>query len=303
MAWSTSLPTVGIAYLAVALVGLAGLAHTFFSPLPVPVLLIHDVAEKRLPWDFWTITPAKLEEVVGVVSRLGFSTLRSDQVTAHLAGQLPAREARHGLVFTVDDGPASSGSLVGPLLARRGLTGVFFVVSGRGPPRSLSGDQVRALVAAGHEIGSHSVNHVSLTTTAWDRTTEDRFRQELAVSRQALATWSGRDVVAVAYPKGEFDATTKRLARETGYRLAFTTDPGYLEPGGDPLEIPRFQLNWDTPASAVEEFLVGPGKLRQVRLLSWTLLTLVSTIALAMAWRSSRHGSPAARAPGAGPPA
>jgi peptidoglycan/xylan/chitin deacetylase (PgdA/CDA1 family) len=97
-------------------------------------------------------------------------------------------------------------------------------------------DQARELAAAGIDVGSHTVTHRAL-----GRLSEPEVRSELVESRRVLAAELGRNVEALAYPygwPGAFDATTSRVADETGYRAAFTAGPGMNIPGA----VDRFAL-------------------------------------------------------------
>jgi peptidoglycan/xylan/chitin deacetylase (PgdA/CDA1 family) len=112
----------------------------------------------------------------------------------------------------------------------------------------LSWDQARALAGTpGMAVGSHAHSHRTLA-----RLSEAEQRAELAESRRLLEGALGRAVVALAYPygwPGAYDATTERLAREAGYRLAFTGVEGVNRPGAtDPLAVRRLTVGFaDSP--------------------------------------------------------
>ncbi len=90
-------------------------------------------------------------------------------------------------------------------------------------------DDARNLVSSGMSIGSHSQTHRALA-----RLSEDEQRFEMTASQARIAAEIQRDVFAFAYPygwPGAIDATTPRLARESGYRAAFTATEGVNAPG------------------------------------------------------------------------
>jgi peptidoglycan/xylan/chitin deacetylase (PgdA/CDA1 family) len=108
-------------------------------------------------------------------------------------------------------------------------------------------DQARALVAAGMSVGSHGVTHRALS-----RLPEDEQRAELVDSKRLLESEVGREVSALAYPygwPGAYDATTGRLARDAGYRAAFTAHEGVNLPGPtDPFALRRLGVGFaDSP--------------------------------------------------------
>lgn len=111
----------------------------------------------------------------------------------------------------------------------------------------LSWNEVQALAEAGMSIGAHTHTHRRLA--GLDPAEQSR---ELADPRRQIEQAIGRPVQALAYPfggTGAADATTRRIARESGYTLAFSLEPAVLHPGPvDPLDIPRFNiLAADTP--------------------------------------------------------
>lgn len=254
-------------YRLVAAVALVFFVRLWLHPVPVPVLLLHDVQETRKDIDFWTLHPRRFGELMDLLDRLGLKGLSLADAEAQVAGRLDRDTAARGVLITIDDGCRSAATLVGPELARRGHRGTFFVVTSWAPPEFLGPEDWKALKAAGHDVESHSVTHASLNATS----PEPRITSELSASRKALGAR------AIAYPKGDFDATTKRLTREAGYRMGFTTDTGYLVPGLDPMELPRFQLNWDTPLDWIEAYLTAPTSERRR-----TMSLLAGIIALAL---------------------
>ena len=90
----------------------------------------------------------------------------------------------------------------------------------------MSWDQVRHLAGSeiGLSIGSHAHSHNQLS-----RLDAQSQRHELALSKQILESQLGYEIQSLAYPygwPGTYDNATKSLAREMGYRLAFSSQPG-----------------------------------------------------------------------------
>jgi peptidoglycan/xylan/chitin deacetylase (PgdA/CDA1 family) len=107
-------------------------------------------------------------------------------------------------------------------------------------------DQLKALAAEGHAIGSHAHSHVALGAL------DDRdARRELSLSRTILEAAAKRPVRTVAYPygwPGAVNDRTFRLAAAVGYRIGFTAFEGVVRPGLDPLAMPRLNVGaGDTP--------------------------------------------------------
>jgi peptidoglycan/xylan/chitin deacetylase (PgdA/CDA1 family) len=107
----------------------------------------------------------------------------------------------------------------------------------------MSPDQVRALHAAGMELGAHTVNHPILAEIALSRA-----RHEMQASRARLEQITGAPVRLFAYPNGsprrDYHAEHVGLARELGFDAAVSTAWGAARAGDDLYQIPRF-TPWD----------------------------------------------------------
>jgi peptidoglycan/xylan/chitin deacetylase (PgdA/CDA1 family) len=118
--------------------------------------------------------------------------------------------------------------------------------------RALDPDEVRAL-ATGRlvTIGAHTVSHASLPLLG-----DGDQRREMAVSRTDCERWLGAQVTAFAYPFGDHDARSVRLARALGFRHACTTDPGVAVTPRERFRLPRLFVD-DWSAEELERNVVG----------------------------------------------
>lgn len=126
--------------------------------------------------------------------------------------------------------------------------GVAADVAALGRDRFMSWEQLRILGESGQDVGSHAHSHRKLS---W--LTDDEQREEFSRSKRILEAKLGREISALAYPygwPGAYDATSERLAREAGYRVAFASVPGVNRPGtADAFAINRLGIGFaDTPA-------------------------------------------------------
>jgi peptidoglycan/xylan/chitin deacetylase (PgdA/CDA1 family) len=142
---------------------------------------------------------------------------------------------KNAVVLTFDDGTDDALTRVLPALRKRGMRGTFFIVTGFvGKPGYLSWDGVRALSAAGMEIGSHSVDHARLPELPVEEA-----RKELAESKRELEKQLGHPVVLLAYPFNSVRGDVQRLAAEVGYRIAVA---GPVHGSADLLDLARIPV-------------------------------------------------------------
>jgi peptidoglycan/xylan/chitin deacetylase (PgdA/CDA1 family) len=111
------------------------------------------------------------------------------------------------------------------------------------PDLMMRRDQVRALHAAGMEIGGHTVNHPILA-----RTDDALAREEIATNRERLEEIIRAPVRLFAYPNGrprqDFEARHVRMVCELGFEAAVTTAWGTASAATPAHQLPRF-TPWD----------------------------------------------------------
>lgn len=98
--------------------------------------------------------------------------------------------------------------------------------------------QMKDLLARGHEIGSHSHSHALLP-----QCTAQELVAEIQGSRQKLENALDAPVTTFCYPNGSTDSRSVETVRQAGYRAAVTTRWGSNERGQDPFQLRRFDMN------------------------------------------------------------
>jgi peptidoglycan/xylan/chitin deacetylase (PgdA/CDA1 family) len=99
----------------------------------------------------------------------------------------------------------------------------------------LSWEEVRQLAGAGVEIGSHGVNHEIHSQVQ----PEAIRRFELVQSKIELERQLDRSCAFFAFPNGDCTQDSSDEVQAAGYRLAFTTQAGTIQPGTNPYLLPR----------------------------------------------------------------
>jgi peptidoglycan/xylan/chitin deacetylase (PgdA/CDA1 family) len=132
---------------------------------------------------------------------------------------------RDPLFLTFDDGEVSALETVAPMLEQRRWLGHFFIITSRiGTSGYLDEEDLRALDARGHIVGSHSHTHPVMTELG-----DSEIRAEWVGSREILESILGHPVVVASVPTGHYSARIGRLAVECGYQYVFTSEP-WLKP-------------------------------------------------------------------------
>jgi len=110
----------------------------------------------------------------------------------------------------------------------------------RDGPRPMSPQQVRNTSSSLIQFGSHALTHPWLTSL---NNTEKR--AEIGESIERVGKLAGRRPTAFAYPYGDFDADSERLAEEAGFLCACATMGRPIAPDSRMFAMPRIAVgNW-----------------------------------------------------------
>lgn len=118
-------------------------------------------------------------------------------------------------------------------------------VDGRHPDRFLTWEQVRQLGNSGvMAIGSHCCTHTPLT-----KLDAGAVQTELRRSREIIRERAGIDPSDLAYPNGDHDAQIAKAVKDNGYRCAYTTNRGLVDPSADAFRLRRINIHEQSTAS------------------------------------------------------
>lgn len=154
------------------------------------------------------------------------------------------------IVITFDDGGRSFIDCALPVLEEFSATATMFVVAGfpghRGEGMELlDWDEIAELEARGIDIGSHTLSHLPLPDV-----TADEVRREIHGAAEVFQR-HGIAPTTFAYPYGRPSDVAKEVARESGFKAAFTIKKG----GQDVFELRRRLFTLAEPTAVVRFFL------------------------------------------------
>jgi peptidoglycan/xylan/chitin deacetylase (PgdA/CDA1 family) len=181
------------------------------------------------------------ERQLSELRKAGFSTVGPGELAGH--GGNPGRH----ITLTFDDGFSSVLRHGLEPLSRHGFRAIEYLVAGRiggfnewdapegeAQEALMDAAQVKAWLAAGHSIGSHTLTHPHLT-----RISPARAREEVFASRKKLEDLFGVPVLHFCHPYGDWNAAVRDLVIEAGYETACTTEFGVNDAATSPFELKR----------------------------------------------------------------
>jgi len=191
----------------------------------VPILMYHYVEYVTDTRDTFrksmNIEPHIFEAQIKTLEENGYTFLTASELSNALNGyrMMPDKP----VLITFDDGHWDNATDVLPILEKYNAKATFYLIPGLlNGSDFLSDSQVREIINSGIvEIGSHTVNHVSLSNKF-----SPIVSYEVNQSKKDLEKKFGIKVFSFAYPNGDFDNQAIELVKKAGYTNAVSTIPG-----------------------------------------------------------------------------
>ena len=242
---------------------------------PVMIVFYHRVAD-TIP-NAWTLSTRQFARHIHWLQK------HFDLISLHEAQQRIRSGANHhpAVAITFDDGYAENSATALPLLVRRQIPVTYFVAAenvleGKPFPHDAAAgiplppntpSQLRALSAAGVDIGAHSRTHADIGAIR----DHDLLVDEMVTARDELEHALGTRLRYFAFPYGQLQNMSHEaffLAKDAGYEGVCSAYGGYNFPGDDGFHLAR--IHGDPEMLRLKNWLtVDPRKLKQARQLVW----------------------------------
>ncbi len=189
----------------------------------VPILLYHRIDVSSTDSQYY-VSPEKFAEQMQLLRDWGYTTITTELLVKAITegADLPPRP----ILITFDDGHLNNYKAAFPIMEKYGFTGVLYIVgSYMGAPQYMSVDQIKEMVEAGWEVGSHTMRHLDLSSLD-----PQQQQYEIVESRKFLEAELGVPVLTFSYPFGVSNRTVINMTYSAGYiagmGLGYTHDQG-----------------------------------------------------------------------------
>ncbi len=213
---------------------------------PVPILEWHVLGspEAGVPYPDLYVSRPDFSDQIDWLDRHGYQAVTLEQVEDAWwrGGTLPRRP----VVLSFDDGYRPQFTFALPELRRHGWAGVLNM---KAEGSDLYPSNVEAMIAAGWELASHTIDHSDLSTLSGAD-----LEREVAGSRRILRREYGVPVRSFCYPAGRYDEAAVAAVRAAGYTTATTQVPGYAT-RRRPLELARLEVLGSAGVSGMVDLL------------------------------------------------
>lgn len=209
----------------------------------VPILMYHYISDPPADSDHirknLSVPTELFERHLQYLQAQGYSTISFHQLLLHLTRGEPLPE--NPIILTFDDGYRDNYDNAFPLLRQYGYTATFFLITNfidEGRPTYLTWEQVKALAAAGNEIGAHSRDHPDLRGHDIDF-----LIWQILGSKEAIQNGAGITPRFFSYPSGKYDADVVKVLASAHYWGAVTVKQGVEQSSQRPFELERIRID------------------------------------------------------------
>lgn len=204
-------------FLLLTLVSTIYIALNFFQG--VPVLNYHQINNQD--HNALTLSDTEFDAQMYYLYKAGYTTISPDQLADYL--QYGKKLPPNPILLTFDDGYEDNYRIAYPILQKYHFTATFFIITDfvSKYSRYFTWEQIKEMSGNGFSFEDHTLSHISLT-----KASDQEARNQLIQSKAAIEWRLGKKVEYLAYPGGEYDQRVIQLAKEAGYRAAFTVNFG-----------------------------------------------------------------------------
>ena len=200
----------------------------------IVILRYHCVSDNVWGQESLFMSPAKLEEQISEMKRMGCSFLTFEDLAQVDQYELP-------VLLTFDDGYADNYTELLPILKRQNVRATVFMITKHvGRNYYLTADQLREMSQSGFvSIQSHTQTHADLTQVP-----DEQLAGECSGSRLDLARITGRIPFVLSYPKGMVDERVEAELRNW-YQFGVLANTSPFLSGTNPYAVSRFGMPRD----------------------------------------------------------
>ncbi|WP_163114657.1 polysaccharide deacetylase family protein [Bacillus safensis] len=211
------------------------------EPVELPILMYHSISSGnslRVPKSEFASHMKWLKEN-------DYVTLSPEEVyRVFTTNSMPSKKS---VLITFDDGYTDNYTKAFPILKQyRMKATIFMIEQSIGRPNHLTDEQMDEMMAHGISIESHTIHHLEL-----NRLSKQQQEEELKGSKTFFDQRFSQRTRMVSYPVGRYNEETLKLAKEAGYQMAVTTEPGHAKKEQGMMSLHRVRIS---PGLSPESF-------------------------------------------------
>ncbi|ERL64678.1 polysaccharide deacetylase family protein [Schleiferilactobacillus shenzhenensis] len=184
------------------------------DPIRFPILMYHELGSD--PTSTWYVPINEFASQMAWLRENGYYFLNTQEAyTVLTTNQAPSDKL---VWLTMDDGYASWFKDGLPVIQQYGVKGTMFLITNSS---TLTTQQAAIMKDNGMDIQAHTLNHFHLSALP-----DYQQKQEMAGSKAYLDSTFHQNTTAIAYPYGDYNEETEKLAADIGFTLGLRMHDG-----------------------------------------------------------------------------
>lgn len=218
------------------------------SKVAIPVLMYHSINTND-PNNNLIIPPEQFKAQMQYLKDNGFNTISLTELYSALTTgkNIPKKS----VAITFDDGYVDNYTYAYPILKSLGFKATIFMITDAVDKHRnfLTSSMLKEMSANNISIQSHTFHHLELDKLSYAQQLE-----ELKDSKDFLDNLLNQNTDMICYPVGKFNEDTIKAAQAYGYKLGFTTKPGYGKTNEGLFSIHRVRISPGDISSFIANF-------------------------------------------------
>jgi peptidoglycan/xylan/chitin deacetylase (PgdA/CDA1 family) len=198
-----------------------------------------------------SVPPERFESHLRYLQEQGYTSISLGDLVYHLTRGMPLPPKP--IVLTFDDGYADNYTNAFPLLQKYGFRATFFVITDfvtEERPGYMTWPQLKEVLAAGMEVGSHGRDHPDLRGKPLDYLV-----WQALGSKETIEHHLGVTPRFVAYPSGSYDDQTIAVFQSAHFWAGLTTHQGDEHRSDRLFELKRIRVHGRHTAADLDTLL------------------------------------------------
>lgn len=204
--------------------------------IKIPMLMYHSISYEK--GNSLRVSKENFRMQMKYLKDNNFTTLTVDELYNYMqtGKMIPDKP----IIITFDDGYKDNYTNAYPILNELGLKATVFIITGaiNTDKNYLTSDEIKSMDSNNIRVESHTVAHEHLDKISYS----DNIKT-MKSSKAKLEEILGRKITYLAYPFGGYTEDTIKAAKESGYKLAFSSDFGFIDKNSNIYSLGRIFVN------------------------------------------------------------
>jgi len=202
----------------------------------IPILMYHSISYEK--GNTLRIPKESFRNQMKYLKDNNYTTLTLDELYAYM--KMSKKLPEKSIVITFDDGYKDNYTNAFPILKEFKFKSTVFVITNAidKDKNYLTSNEIKSMDKNNMRIESHTASHEHLDKIPYkDEVTT------MTTSKSNLERILGRKINYIAYPYGEYNSDTIKAAKQSGYKLAFSTEFGWINKDNNIYSLGRIYIS------------------------------------------------------------